>query len=98
MCTFLLPSSSSQIAFCSYVVGIPMLLAAPDKFALCFTFGTACFLGAVVVLDGPIRYVRRLGSLHRMWPLVAVVATSVGTIVCSFGVQVREQARRGVNE
>ena len=71
----------------AYLIGIPVLLVAPDKFALCFTFGTAMFMAGVVVLDGPLRYIRRLGSLHRAGPLTAVVLTAVGTIVASFGVQ-----------
>jgi hypothetical protein len=44
---------SALFFFLGFAVGLPMITFRPQKFALCFTFGSMTFMGAFAILKGP---------------------------------------------
>lgn len=56
---------------------LPLLVVRPSKFALSFTLGSICSMGAFAMLKGPAAYAASLLQPHRL-PLTAAYFVTLG--------------------
>jgi hypothetical protein len=57
-----------------FAVGLPLITIRPQKFALCFTFGSLTFMGSFAILKGP--YDHLIGMLQKDRVLFTVIYAS----------------------
>lgn len=57
-----------------FAVGLPLITIRPQKFALCFTFGSLTFMGSFAILKGP--YDHLIGMLQKDRLLFTVIYAS----------------------
>jgi|AntAceMinimDraft_5_1070358.scaffolds.fasta_scaffold26219_1 hypothetical protein len=63
--------------FMAFIVGIPVIVVRPSKFALCFTLGSMLFMSSFALLKGPGAHVRSMITLAQL-PFTACYLGSMG--------------------
>lgn len=67
-------------------VGLPMIAIRPQKFALCFTFGSLCFMGSFAILKGPMAHLQGMLSGDRIIFTTVYVGSMLATLYLTFNV------------
>ena len=67
-----------------FVVGLPALALRPQKFALCFTFGSLTFMGSFSMLSGPAAHLRSMLSPDRLAFTGVYLSTTFSTLYLTF--------------
>ena len=66
--------------FMAFLVGLPVIVLRPSKFALCFTMGSLCYMSSFSLLKGPGAHVRSMLTLDRLPFTVAYVGSMLSTL------------------
>jgi hypothetical protein len=81
---FVICMSISLIFFVlAFVIGLPMVVLAPTKFAISFTLGSISFMLSFAILEGPWDHCKRVFSSERLPFTISYVLTIIGTLYCS---------------
>ena len=67
-----------------FFVGVPLLTVRPQKFALCFTFGSLTFMGSFSMLSGPAAHLRSMLSPDRLAFTGVYLSTTFSTLYLTF--------------
>ena len=67
----------------AFLIGLPMVVLAPTKFAISFTLGSISFMLSFAILEGPWEHFKRVFSSERLPFTVSYVFTIIGTLYCS---------------
>ena len=70
-----------------FAVGIPMITVRPQKFALCFTFGSLTFMGSFAILRGPYAHLSGMLTADRLPFTIVYVASMLATLYFTFSVR-----------
>jgi len=81
-CTLLL--ISALFFALAFFVGMPLITARPQKFALSFTFGSITFMGSFIILRGPWAHFSGLISSDRLPFTCVYFASMIGTLYSTF--------------
>lgn len=71
--------------FIAFTIFLPVMVIAPQKFAICFTLGCLFIVGAFFVLKGPATQLRHMISKERLPFTAGFVTSMVATIYVSMG-------------
>mmetsp|Transcript_974 Transcript_974/g.1715 ORF Transcript_974/g.1715 Transcript_974/m.1715 type:complete len:361 (-) Transcript_974:312-1394(-) len=64
----------------AFIIGLPVILLAPAKFAFCFTAGSLCNMGAIGALRGPQAQLQQMASWERLPLSASYVCSMLGTL------------------
>ncbi|GMH64366.1 hypothetical protein TrRE_jg10677, partial [Triparma retinervis] len=67
-----------------FFVGLPVLAIRPQKFALCFTFGSLTFMASFAMIKGPAAHIQSMLTPDRWVFTVVYVTSMVATLYCTF--------------
>ena len=67
----------------AFFVGLPTLILAPAKFALCFSIGSACSMSAMGALRGVQGQVTHMMAPERLTHSMAYLGSLLGTLYCA---------------
>ena len=67
----------------AFFVGLPTLILAPAKFALCFSIGSACSMSAMGALRGVQGQVTHMMAHERLTHSMAYLGSLLGTLYCA---------------
>jgi len=70
-----------------FTVGIPMITIRPQKFALCFTFGSLTFMGSFAILRGPETHIKGMLAQDRLAFTIFYVGSMLMTLYFTFSVR-----------
>lgn len=69
--------------FISFTMFLPVIVLVPQKFALCFTFGSGLIIGSFFALRGPKNQFVHMSSQERLPFTLGFICTMAGTIYVS---------------
>eukprot|EP00957_Ditylum_brightwellii_P009327 705833-Ditylum_brightwellii.AAC.1 len=69
-----------------FTVGIPLLTIRPQKFALCFTFGSLTFMFSFAILKGPAAHLASMITAERLPFTTIYTASMMATLYFTFSV------------
>ena len=67
----------------AFVIGLPMVVLSPTKFAISFTLGSISFMLSFAILEGIWEHLKRVFSSERLPFTLSYVLTIIGTLYCS---------------
>lgn len=68
----------------AFFVGVPVMAARPQKFALSFTMGSLTFMGSFGILKGPVEHMQSMLQPDRLWFTALYVGSMLATLYCTF--------------
>ena len=68
----------------AFFVGVPLIAARPQKFALSFTCGSLTFMGSFAVMKGPAEHVKSMCEPDRLWFTFIYVGSMLMTLYFTF--------------
>jgi hypothetical protein len=68
----------------AFFVGLPMIAARPQKFALSFTCGSLTFMGSFALLRGPSEHFNGMITKERLPFTILYLGSMFGTMYCTF--------------
>eukprot|EP00586_Coscinodiscus_wailesii_P014233 CAMPEP_0172508320 /NCGR_PEP_ID=MMETSP1066-20121228/211029_1 /TAXON_ID=671091 /ORGANISM="Coscinodiscus wailesii, Strain CCMP2513" /LENGTH=240 /DNA_ID=CAMNT_0013286249 /DNA_START=71 /DNA_END=790 /DNA_ORIENTATION=- len=77
---------SALFFFLGFTVGLTTIYIRPQKFALCFTFGSLTFMASFAILKGPIDHFIGLLDAERLPFTVIYLGSMFATLYCTFTV------------
>lgn len=83
-CTFL--CLSALFFTLGFFVGLPTIYVRPQKFALCFTFGSLFFMGSFAILKGPMEHLKGMCAADRLPFTTVYLASMMSTLYFTFTV------------
>ncbi|GMI04926.1 hypothetical protein TrLO_g15143 [Triparma laevis f. longispina] len=81
ICCLLLSSLFFALGF---IVGLPALALRPQKFALCFTFGSLTFMTSFAMLKGPAAHIKSMFQPDRIVFTCVYLLSMLLTVFCTF--------------
>jgi len=69
-----------------FVVGLPLITIRPQKFALCFTFGSLTFMGSFAILKGPYDHFVGMLQSDRLIFTIVYVTSMLSTLYFTMNV------------
>mmetsp|Transcript_15249 Transcript_15249/g.28458 ORF Transcript_15249/g.28458 Transcript_15249/m.28458 type:complete len:216 (-) Transcript_15249:24-671(-) len=75
---------SSLFFALGFIVGLPALALRPQKFALCFTFGSITFMTSFAMLKGPVAHVKSMFQADRIVFTSVYLLSMLLTLFCTF--------------
>uniref|UniRef100_A0A2P2KA96 Vesicle transport protein n=1 Tax=Rhizophora mucronata TaxID=61149 RepID=A0A2P2KA96_RHIMU len=79
----LLLASGVFFIFISFTMFLPVMVLMPQKFAICFTIGSAFIIASFFALKGPKNQLAHMASKERMPSTLGFIGTMVGTVYVS---------------
>jgi hypothetical protein len=67
-----------------FFVGLPMVAIRPQKFALCFSFGSLTFMASFGVLKGPMVHLKGMLSMDRIVFTTIYIGSMLATLYFTF--------------
>mmetsp|Transcript_1371 Transcript_1371/g.1948 ORF Transcript_1371/g.1948 Transcript_1371/m.1948 type:complete len:361 (+) Transcript_1371:258-1340(+) len=77
---FALISMGTFLMGMALVIGLPVIVLAPAKFAFCFTIGSLCNMGAVAALRGPAQQMQQMMQPDRLPFSASYLCSMLGTL------------------
>lgn len=75
---------SGLFFFLGFVVGLPLITVRPQKFALCFTFGSLTFMSSFAILRGPVAHFAGMVDAERLPFTIFYVGSMFMTLYFTF--------------
>lgn len=67
-----------------FFVGLPLITVRPQKFALCFSFGSLLFMSSFAILRGPSAHLQHMLSMDRLPFTTVYLGSMFGTLYYTF--------------
>ena len=67
-----------------FLIGLPVLAVRPQKFALCFTFGSLTFMASFSMIKGPVAHLKSMLAPDRFAFTAVYVTSMIATLYSTF--------------